>query len=196
MEGERRQTQADGRMVEEAKRAGHHSRLMIPSGLATLALRLEDEGNDRAYSAFDPLAEANEVAERIDDAGFERTPWRRLNAGPHVAVAFGADLAMKRFDPLHHDANARARTAVAVMLAQMQDEIAARHLALERGPLVEAMVPIDRKAQESLIKFVSLADVEDTQDRDDPVEDDRHVPRSHRAGSPPVLRPSLGFVRE
>ena len=54
-----------------------------------------------------------------------------------------------------------------MVLAQVQDEVAARHLPVERRVIVEAMIPIDLEAEKGLIEFVGLGDVEDAQDRDD-----------------------------
>jgi hypothetical protein len=65
-----------------------------------------------------------------------------------------------------------------MMLAQMQDEFAARHLAIEWGVRIEAMVPIDREPEESQIEFVRFANIEEAQDRNDRIEDDCHAPLS------------------
>ena len=65
---------------------------------------------------------------------------------------------MKRLDASHHHPNARAGAAVAVMLAQVQDEGAARYLTIERGAWVEAMVPVDLEAEETQIEFVRLGE--------------------------------------
>ena len=67
-----------------------------------------------------------------------------------------------------------AGAAVAVMLAQVQDEAPARDLAIERGARVKAMVPVDLEAEEIQIELVRLGDVENPEDRDDLVENDLH----------------------
>jgi hypothetical protein len=54
-------------------------------------------------------------------------------------------------------------TAVAVMLAQMQDQVAAGNLAVERSDGAEAMIPIDLEAEEPKVKFVGLGNIEDPQ---------------------------------
>ena len=54
-----------------------------------------------------------------------------------------------------------------MMLAQVQDQVAARHLAVERRVVVKAVIPIDLEAEKALIEFVGLGDIEDPQDRDD-----------------------------
>jgi hypothetical protein len=54
-----------------------------------------------------------------------------------------------------------------MMLAQVQDQVAARHLAVERRVIVEAVIPIDLEAEKALIELVGLGEVEDAQDRDD-----------------------------
>jgi hypothetical protein len=50
---------------------------------------------------------------------------------------------VKCLDAIHHHPNMYTGTAVAVMLAQMQDQVAARNLPVKRRDGVEAMIPID-----------------------------------------------------
>ena len=54
-----------------------------------------------------------------------------------------------------------------MMLAQVQDQVATRHLAVERRVVVKALIPIDLEAEKALIELVGLGEVEDAQDRDD-----------------------------
>jgi hypothetical protein len=77
----------------------------------------------------------------VDRAGLQRAPWRLFKAGPHVAIGLRADFAMEFLDAPHHHAQPRAWTAVSMMLAQMQDQVAARHLAIERRPLLDLREP-------------------------------------------------------
>jgi hypothetical protein len=74
---------------------------------------------------------------------------------------------MEFLDVAHHHAQPRASTAVSMMLAQVQDEVAARHLPVERRVVGEAVIPIDLEAEKALVEFVGLGDIEDAQDRDD-----------------------------
>jgi hypothetical protein len=74
---------------------------------------------------------------------------------------------MELLDAAHHDAQPRAGTAVAVMLAQVQDQVAARHLAVERRVVVKAVIPIHLESEKALIELVGLGDIEDAQDRHD-----------------------------
>ena len=74
---------------------------------------------------------------------------------------------MEFLDAAHHHAQPRAWTAVSMMLAQVQDQVAARHLAVERRVVVKAVIPIDLEAEKALVEFVGLGDIEDAQDRDD-----------------------------
>jgi len=53
-----------------------------------------------------------------------------------------------------------AGTAVAVMLAQMKNRIAAKNLTVKRGGRVEAMIPIDREAKEPQVELVCLLYIE------------------------------------
>jgi hypothetical protein len=66
---------------------------------------------------FDPLAEANEIAEGFDHSCFKHPPRHRFEAGLHVWVILEANLALKRLDPIHHHPHMNAGIAVAVMLA-------------------------------------------------------------------------------
>src|ERR1700677_389206 len=115
----------------------------------------------------DPLAKADEIPERVDRPGLQRAPWRLLKTRPHVAIILRADLAMEFLDAAHHHPQPRARRAITVVLAQVQDEVAARYLAVERRVVVEAVIPVDLEAEEALIELVRLGDVEDAQDRHD-----------------------------
>jgi hypothetical protein len=86
----------------------------------------------RAACFFNPLAEANEIAKGIHHAGLQLPPRCGFESRPHIAIALRADLGMKGLNALHHHADAGGRAAVAVMLAQMQEQIAARNLATEQ----------------------------------------------------------------
>src|ERR1700719_4179528 len=54
-----------------------------------------------------------------------------------------------------------------MMLAEMQNQVAPRHLPVERRIVVEAVIPINLEAEKALIELVGLGDVEDAQNRDD-----------------------------
>jgi hypothetical protein len=71
---------------------------------------------------------------------------------------------MERLDALHHHPNLRTRTAIAMMLAEMQQQAAARHLAIERKARIKAMVEVDRETKKAQIEFIRLRDIEDAQD--------------------------------
>jgi hypothetical protein len=109
----------------------------------------------------DALAKADQIPEWVDRAGLQRAPWRLFKAGPHVAIGLRADLAMEFLDAAHHRAQPRARRAITVVLAQVQDQVAARHLAVERRVVVKAVIPIDLEAEKALVEFVGLGDIED-----------------------------------
>ena len=109
----------------------------------------------------DPLAKADEIPERVDRAGLQRAPWRLFKTRPHIAIILRANFAMEFLDAAHHHAQPRAGRAITVMLAQVEDEVAARHLAVERRVVVKAVIPIDLEAKEALIELVGLGDVEE-----------------------------------
>jgi hypothetical protein len=82
------------------------------------------------------------------------------------------------------------------MLAQVQDEVAARDLAVERCAGIEAVVPIDREAQKPLVKLVGLRDVEDAQNRHDLAETDLHDAEPRVDLDPQRVQPNVrGFRR-
>ena len=64
--------------------------------------------------------------------------------------------------------------AVAVMLTQMQDQVATGNLAVKRSDGIEAMIPIDLEAQEPKVKLVCLGNIEDAQNRDDRMKANLH----------------------
>ncbi len=82
---------------------------------------------------------------------------------------------MELLDAAHHHAQPRAGRAVSVMLAQVENQVAARHLPVERRVVVEAMIPIDLEAEKALLELVRLGDIEDAQDRNDADELDGHA---------------------
>jgi hypothetical protein len=73
-----------------------------------------------------------------------------------------------------------------MMLAQVQDQVPAWRLAIERRVVVEAVIPIDLEAEKAQVELVCLGDVEDAQDRDDAHELNRP---SGRSCSSPALAP-------
>jgi hypothetical protein len=68
----------------------------------------------------------------------------------------------------------RAGARISVMLAQVQDQPATRNLAVKRPVCIEAVILIDRKAEETEIELICLGDVEDAQYRDDGIKPDVH----------------------
>ena len=60
------------------------------------------------------------------------------------------------------------------MLAEMQQQAAARDLAIKRQARLKAVVEVDREAEKAQIEFVRLGDIEDAKDRDDLIEADFH----------------------
>src|SRR5215470_7931331 len=107
------------------------------------------------------LAEANEIGERVNHAGLQCPPGCGFKSRSHIPVALRGDLGMKGLNTLHHHPDASTGAAVAVMFAEMQDQIAARNLAIKWSARIEAVVPIDREAKKPPIEFVCLGDVED-----------------------------------
>lgn len=53
-----------------------------------------------------------------------------------------------------------------MVLTQVQHEPGARDLAVERGGVVEPVVPVDGEAEVVDVELVGFSDGEDTQDRD------------------------------
>src|SRR5215469_1240697 len=82
-----------------------------------------------------------------------------------------------------------AGTAVAVMLAQMQNKTPPRNLTVKRGGRVEAMIPIDREAKEPQVELVCLLYIKYTQNGDDRTKPDLHncVPSEDRALPSPTF---------
>src|SRR6185437_16074790 len=71
------------------------------------------------------LGEGQDIAERIVGRDRAGAPELCLDAGPAVAVLLVAQLAMQRLDAGHEEVEVRAWRAVAMVLAEMQDDAAA-----------------------------------------------------------------------
>src|SRR5215469_12812153 len=151
-------------------RRGSGSRRSSKSCSAIARSHCRAEFDSGALGPLDAFAEADVIPEGIDHPRLDRAPRHRLESGPHIAVAFRADLPLERLDTLHHHPDPGTGAAIAVMLAQMQNQGAARDLAVERRVGIEAMIPIDRKSEKLQIKLVRLGDIEDAQDGDDLIE--------------------------
>src|SRR5688572_14519544 len=107
------------------------------------------------------LVEAQPVVERVGDLHQPRAPGRRLDARPVVAVTPGADLAVEVREAGGAHVDAGAWAAVAVMLAEVQHEVAARDLQVERQAVFETMLPVDLEAEVAQVKLARLRLVED-----------------------------------
>ena len=89
------------------------------------------------------------------------------------------------------DVHDRSRSAVAVVLGQMKDQIGARHLHVERQRFLETVLPVDGESQVVDVELLRLGNVEDSKDRDHAPEAHRHVDRVARSalqGHPPRHR--------
>jgi hypothetical protein len=67
---------------------------------------------------------------------------------------------VKGLDAPRRHAEPRSGAAVAVMFAEMQDQIAARDLAVDRGVGIEPMIPVQMESQILQIELVCLREVE------------------------------------
>jgi len=82
---------------------------------------------------------------------------------------------MIRLQPLHGDPYVDAWTAIAMVLAQVQDQAAPRDLPIQRRVVVESVVPVDFEAEVFEVEFICFGDVEDAEDWGDGLEFDCHV---------------------
>src|SRR5690606_4951821 len=94
-------------------------------------------------------------------------PGLLLNAGPVVAVALAHDLLVEAVEPFQLHKHDCAGRSVAVMLAEMELECAARHLHVERRAGLEAVLPVEREAEEAEIEIPRLLDIEYPEHRHD-----------------------------
>src|ERR1700722_3780786 len=120
-----------------------------------------------SFRGVDRFIEPNLIAERINNTGFDRAPLGGVEAGVHVAVPLLGKLRLESADPSHENPQSRPGRAVAMVLAELQRQSTAGNLAIKRGVVVEAMVPVHREPKEAEVEFIGLEDVEYSQDRHD-----------------------------
>src|SRR5262249_23675469 len=104
------------------------------------------------------LGKGQAVMERILELHDAGAPWRILDAWPIVGIVLRRQLAMIVVEAGHGDHRAGTGAAVAVVLAEMQDDAAARDLGVERRIVVEAMVPVPGEAEKIDIEFARFLD--------------------------------------
>ena len=73
---------------------------------------------------------------------------------------------MQGGDVVDGDQQRRAGRGIAVVLAQVQHEIAPRHLQVQRRRGVEAMLPVQREAEKIEVELARLGFGKTAQDRD------------------------------
>lgn len=67
-------------------------------------------------------------------------------------------------------ADSNTRAAVAMVLAEVQNDAAFGYLPVQRGVVVEAMLPVGFEAEVVEVEFVGFGDVKDAEDGGDGVE--------------------------
>ena len=80
-------------------------------------------------------------------------------------VVFALKLGKQRVDVLHRHENRRARRRVAMMLAQVQNQVGPAHLQVERKIGLEAVFPVDGKAEKVDVKLLGFLFRKDANDR-------------------------------
>ena len=120
----------------------------------------------RVAQLLEVLAESNPVAEWIDDCETQNTPRRSLQPRTVVFVVPGGNLAVKCFNTISVDYDLGSGTAIAVMLAEMQNQIVSRDLHIDRRVLFELVLPIDGEPEPLDIEFLSLSQIENAKDWD------------------------------
>jgi len=110
------------------------------------------------------FAELDTIAERINHSQ-NPTPWLIFYTGAQKTVFTTADFLMQGIDTLHAHENIGAGAAIAMMFAEVQHQIAARNLHIERHILSKAMFPVTLKTQIVEIKFSGFLNVENSEYR-------------------------------
>src|SRR5690606_28703831 len=98
--------------------------------------------------------EAKPIAERVADDKLVESPRLRFEARPRVGIVAIRKLPVEFPDLLHLHKHGGAWRRVAMMLAQMQPQPAARDLHIKRRRIVEAMTPVHSEAEEADIEFL------------------------------------------
>src|SRR4029079_1916268 len=121
-------------------------------------------------------------------------PLLLLETGMVVAIVLFVELAVQVPDASHVHIDARARRAVAVMLGQVQLQLAARYLHVDRRVRRKTVLPLDLAAEKIHIELKGLLQRENPEDRDGAFELDSHCscPSSRSRVPNPVPEPNSG----
>lgn len=124
-----------------------------------------DNFDDVARSASGRgLAEPDRVGERVDDFHGRPTWGVILDARVQTPVSGGMEFSVQGPDVIDRHPYRRTRSAVAVMLGQVQDElIAAQPHVQERVGMVEAVLPFDAEMQTVDVELTCPRSVEATE---------------------------------
>lgn len=109
------------------------------------------------------LHESDAIPKRIDDFHFSLVGRDACcDAGFHVSVLLRVELFLKAGDATDFDADVHTWTAVAVVLAEMYDEVSSRYLPVQWKVGSESMVPVFGEAEEVLVEFSRFLNIEDS----------------------------------
>src|SRR6185312_1674008 len=101
-----------------------------------------------------------------------------------VAIVLVVQFTMQIFDSAHVDIGNRPGSAVAMVLAQMQRQMATRHLHIDGRVGSKAVLPVGLTTEKIEIELAGLGQREDAEYRHGASEFDRHL------RSPGMLRPA------
>src|SRR5450830_327645 len=119
----------------------------------------------RRFLGMHLLTEAQTIAERIGDLHLA-PPRQAFHARTGVGIIFGGQLLMKRINAVYPRKDSRPRCGVAIVFAQMQNQVGAADLEVERSTWFKAVLPVDLETKKIKIKLSGLVFGKDADDRD------------------------------
>ena len=144
----------------------------------------------------DPLLDPQRVPEGVEQAQAVPTRHAFPESRPQVGVGLRGQFGVQLSNARCGHAHGSTRRAVAAVLGQVQDEIAPRHLHVERHSVVEVVLEVDRAAQPVHVELARSIDVEHPQDRHRCAEGDHRLPLLPVGEQPDgLVDPSLSGVR-
>src|SRR5262249_3986358 len=129
----------------------------------------------RGRACFDRLAEADAIAERVDHRHLPHSPFHLLEARPVVAIFFFLYLPTEVREVGHIDIRGGSRRTVAMVLAQMQHQLAAGDLHVDGSARLGAILPIDLAAEKIEVELARLFQRENPENRHHALELDCHA---------------------
>jgi hypothetical protein len=100
------------------------------------------------------LIEYNPITERVRYANLSTAPWHALQTWTRVFVLFIRNFLMQLIDSFDFNPDSPSREAVAIMLANVKNDLSARYLHIQWKIRLKSVLPIDLKSEKIDIKLL------------------------------------------